>query len=230
MTVEPRTARQLTVQTNMEKRRKRILDSARRLLTSVGYEGFNTRDLAKAAGVTTPTLYNLIGTKNQILVALSLESTNDLARALDGIEHATALDFLESIVAEAANLATVSEPYFQAVWMALDKLSDPEKQNEAEHLVSQRCAAVAEQGCRMAQEQDLLKGDIPAQILSSQLFSVFVRPWRDWTYGRCSVAEFERRALQGFYICLCADATTDFLDVLRGKLRAINADETIDRE
>src|SRR5687767_9281754 len=50
-------------------RRGRILAAARRLVAERGYDGLTMRDLAAAARVSVPTLYNLFGGKDAILVA-----------------------------------------------------------------------------------------------------------------------------------------------------------------
>jgi AcrR family transcriptional regulator len=50
-------------------RRERILAAARSLVAERGYEGLTMRDLARAAKVSVPTLYNLFGSKDAILVA-----------------------------------------------------------------------------------------------------------------------------------------------------------------
>jgi AcrR family transcriptional regulator len=50
-------------------RRARIIRAARELVSKHGYEGLTMRDLADAARVSVPTLYNLFGSKDAILVA-----------------------------------------------------------------------------------------------------------------------------------------------------------------
>ena len=55
---------------NMQKRRARILAEARGLLARGGFEAMNLRDLARLAAVTVPTIYNLIGNKEEVIVAL----------------------------------------------------------------------------------------------------------------------------------------------------------------
>jgi len=44
----------------MDARRERILETARGLIESRGYEGLTMRDLAGSSGVTVPTVYNLV--------------------------------------------------------------------------------------------------------------------------------------------------------------------------
>jgi AcrR family transcriptional regulator len=64
-------------------RRERILQSAREMIGSRGYESLTMRDLARAARVTVPTIYNLIGGKEALLFAAIEEQT---ARFLTTIE------------------------------------------------------------------------------------------------------------------------------------------------
>jgi len=64
-------------------RRERILASAREMIGSRGYESLTMRDLARAARVTVPTIYNLIGGKDAVLFAAVEEQT---ARFLQTIE------------------------------------------------------------------------------------------------------------------------------------------------
>ena len=52
-----------------EERKQRILDAARRLIAERGYEGVTMRELADESLVSVPTLYNLFGGKNELLIA-----------------------------------------------------------------------------------------------------------------------------------------------------------------
>jgi AcrR family transcriptional regulator len=61
-------------------RRERILEAARGLVAEKGYEGMTMRDLAERSGVSVPTLYNLCGTKDELLfqaVAREVDATID---------------------------------------------------------------------------------------------------------------------------------------------------------
>src|SRR6187200_1628947 len=55
-------------------RRKRILAAARELIAERGYDGLTMRELAAASRVSVPTLYNLFGGKQAILLG-ELEET-----------------------------------------------------------------------------------------------------------------------------------------------------------
>ena len=52
----------------MKARRQQILEAARRLIETRGYDALTMRNLAIESGVTVPTIYNLIGNKEQVLL------------------------------------------------------------------------------------------------------------------------------------------------------------------
>ena len=63
-------------------RRARILASARRLIAERGFDGLTMRDLAAASRVSVPTLYNLFGGKQALLLG-ELESDAEHPAASD---------------------------------------------------------------------------------------------------------------------------------------------------
>ncbi len=54
----------------MNERRERILSAAREIISTRGFERLTMRNLAQASGVTVPTVYNLIGSRKQVLFAV----------------------------------------------------------------------------------------------------------------------------------------------------------------
>jgi AcrR family transcriptional regulator len=68
----------------MAERRERILAAARDIIGRQGYEALTMRDLAGASRVTVPTIYNLIGSKQQVLFAAIEEQTARFEAGLQG--------------------------------------------------------------------------------------------------------------------------------------------------
>jgi len=72
-------------------RQQRILSVVREQISAVGYEALNMRDLAAASGVALKTLYNLYGSKDELLLAAvegllnDVEHLEDVAGAAAGI-------------------------------------------------------------------------------------------------------------------------------------------------
>ena len=84
---------------NMEARRQRLLEEVRRLIESGGFEGLTMRELASASGVTVPTIYNLIGNKEAVLLAAVEEQTQGFTLALERVQG----DLIEVVEATVRN-------------------------------------------------------------------------------------------------------------------------------
>src|SRR5215831_10171727 len=69
-------------ETHKAERRERIAQAARALIAERGYEGLTMRDLARAARVSVPTLYNLFGSKDAIIVSELHAMAGAIAAAL----------------------------------------------------------------------------------------------------------------------------------------------------
>lgn len=80
----------------MAQRRERILAAAREIVAEGGSAGLSMRALARRSGVTVPTVYNLIGGRDVVLLAAIEEQT---ARFAAGIEESRARSPVERILA-----------------------------------------------------------------------------------------------------------------------------------
>jgi AcrR family transcriptional regulator len=80
----------------MAERRERILAAAREIVAEHGSAGLSMRELARKSGVTVPTVYNLIGGRDAVLIAAVEEQT---ARFVAGIEESRARSPVERILA-----------------------------------------------------------------------------------------------------------------------------------
>ena len=208
-------------QINKEKRRQRILDEARKLIAGGGYDALNTRDLAAAAGVTTPTLYNLVGNKERILTTICLAGMDQVVHAMSHAENDEATRYLDGLLDESLKLIEADEAFFRSTLLATFRLSTITKRDIPETQFLQRGSEIISRGCRIAQQQGLLEGNIAADILGAQMFASYAAHWRAWAYQRISMEAFRYLASQGFYMCLCSDASPGFLVTLRRKLAVL---------
>jgi AcrR family transcriptional regulator len=71
-------ARAATAHSRQQERQQRILTVVREQITAVGYDGINVRDVAAASGVALKTLYNLYGSKDELLLASVAELLKDV--------------------------------------------------------------------------------------------------------------------------------------------------------
>jgi AcrR family transcriptional regulator len=103
----------------MAERRERILSAAREIIGERGYAGLSMRDLARQSRVTVPTIYNLVGSKDEVLLAAADEQT---ARFVAELEESRGEDPTERVLA--VHEACVREllrqpPYYREFLMLL---------------------------------------------------------------------------------------------------------------
>ena len=79
-------------------RRNRILDAAREIIASTGFETLTMRELARAARVTVPTIYNLIGSKDELLRAAVEQQTEGFIAGIDSSPRQTPASRILSVV------------------------------------------------------------------------------------------------------------------------------------
>ena len=65
-----------------DRKRRQVLDGARQVFLSAGFDGASMGDIAKAAGVSKGTLYTYFASKEELFEALILEERRQLAEAL----------------------------------------------------------------------------------------------------------------------------------------------------
>jgi AcrR family transcriptional regulator len=64
-------------------RQERILQAARELIAAKGYDGLTMRDLARVAGVSDKTLYNLFESKDRLVMMAVVELLEDITRGAE---------------------------------------------------------------------------------------------------------------------------------------------------
>jgi len=215
---------------NMEKRRQRILDAARTIIVGKGIDGLTTRGLAEAADVTAPTLYNLIGGKEEIIRVMIAEGVEKVWDRLDFNACDTPLEMAEMVIEIAYEEVMSDMDYFRAVTIATDRIAGSYAARgdlgTSHSSAGQRSVDMAATACRAAISQGQLSGRISAEILGLEMFISYRGPMRDWAYGIISAGECRRRQMRGFYLIMAADASPDFREILLQKIELLDADAT----
>lgn len=201
-----------------ETRRARIIREAHTMIGRDGYDALSLRKLASAAEVTVPTIYNLIGSKEQILVELFRAWIGQIERALDEIDEDRPLDLAEAIITEAIDLIRQDEVFFRAAHIALNRLIEADPQRPPFDQFPQKASSMQTTAVRLAQSQGLLKGRIPAETLGAQIYFNYSEASRYWMHGRSSLAAFRNAALTGVYIAFLSDASETFETELFNRL------------
>ena len=177
----------------MQKRRTRILHAAQKMLVQGGYDGINLRALATAAGVTVPTLYNLIGNKEQIVVALFGEALSEVETRMSAHQGTEPLEIAEAVVIESTGLFAEDEDYYRAAFIAVEYLS----QSDEHHATVARLYAWGERltaaGCVACTRAGYLQGKVPAAVIGSHILRTYRTSCRAWAFHRISLAEFRQQ-------------------------------------
>ena len=209
----------VTRQANKKLRRQRILDIAKTLIASQGFEAFTLSQLAREAGVSTPTIHNLFGKKDDIFQELVSQMVDTIALALSNPDMSDPIEGAEVFTDNLLQLYKQDEAFYRSAFMAADRtgLFDPELPSGIFHQSLQ----IAERLCTQALEDGFLQGNIETAKLAQQLFSCQRLARQDWVNGYIDLDRYRQQVLTGICITYAADATPDFHHRLCQKIQAL---------
>ncbi|MGB1808351.1 MAG: TetR/AcrR family transcriptional regulator [Porticoccaceae bacterium] len=210
----------VTRQANKKLRRQRILDIAKTLIASQGFEAFTLSQLAREAGVSTPTIHNLFGKKDDIFQELVSQMVDTIGLALSNPDMSDPIEGAEVFTDNLLQLYKQDEAFYRSAFMAADRtgLFDPELPSGIFHQSLQ----IAERLCTQALEDGFLQGNIETAKLAQQLFACQRLARQDWVNGYIDLDRYRQQVLTGICITYAADATPDFHHRLRQKIQAVN--------
>lgn len=193
---------------NIEARRQRILETARTLIAGGGMASLTMRKLAAEAGLAVTTLYNLYGSRDEILFALTADAIDRMERILDAEAP------IEEPLARCRAVITVSVGYFadnEAIYrpMMVASYEGLSCGADADRRLAQRAAGMQREGIEQAIAQGLLENTLDPLRLGEQIYHGYELAAVQWAFGMIDAAEFEARALYGMYLALLAVATPD---------------------
>lgn len=164
-------------------RRARILAAARKLIARRGVEGLTLRDLAAAAAVSVPTVYNLVGGKQAVLTALLDEM---LARIAARLGEAAGGGVVERALAlcEAGWTETLAEPsYFRGLVRAFLVADETEPVRRA---TDERNVALMAGVLARGRDDGELERWVDPVALSAMLYQCYVATMLRWACDELS--------------------------------------------
>ncbi len=203
---------------NVEARRHRILDAARRLIAEGGMAALSMRKLAAEAGLSVTTLYNLYGVRDEILNALIHDAVDRMEPVLDA--EAPLDDPLERCRA----IITVSVAHFdehEAIYrpMMVASYEGLSSTAVADRRMAKRAAGMQSEAIEQAIAQGLLHDTLSPDRLGEQIYHGYELACVQWAFGLIDIAGFEARALYGLYLALLAVAIDEVRPQLEAHLR-----------
>jgi len=189
-------------------RRTRILAAARELIAERGYDGLTMRDLAQASRVSVPTLYNLFGGK-QALILGELEST--FAAVVAGIATVRTGNVVDRALAtcDAGNADLLAVPRYSRELILLF-LTAPET-SPVRRESAERYAELMADLLRDGQKAGDIESWIDPMVLSRRMFAHYQLTMIEWARGEIDADAF--RSATRFGMCVM------LLGVARGRAR-----------
>jgi AcrR family transcriptional regulator len=199
-----------------ERRRRRIVDAAAHLIESDGLDGVTMRRLSEAAGVSYATVYNLVGAKEDVLVAVLRAGLEDLSAELAAVDSTEPLDRARAVVAGVVDHFVARPALYRAL---VQSVHDPAA--GARGLpIRRRTIALYEASIRGAIEQGSLRDDLDAHVLAVHVTLAVNGVIRRWAAGEIGAAGFRAEADYALRVALLGVATPSTRKKLLRELRA----------
>lgn len=165
---------------NIEKRRQRILEAARRLVEETGPESLKMRVLAKRAGFSVTTLYNLFGNKDDILVALleqALYTVFPLLEAERSTEPYSAIqELMAGPVRYLLDNSRILRPILALLYYTPERRADPDTIAIYGEIIDTIAGFIA-----AAQKEGFLIHTLSPRLLAAELFHSYRLTLEDWS-------------------------------------------------
>lgn len=209
---------------NVEARRRRILDAARKLIAEGGMSALSMRKLAAEAGLSVTTLYNLYGVRDEILSALIHDAIDQMEPVLDA-EAPLVEDPLERCRA----IITVSVAHFEeyeAIYrpMMVASFEGLSATGMSDRRMARRAAGMQRAAIEQAISKGLLRDTLSPERLGEQIYHGYEFACVQWAFGLLDLAGFRARALYGMYLALAAVASDAVRPQIEGQLRALETE------
>ncbi|MGB0907584.1 MAG: TetR/AcrR family transcriptional regulator [Maricaulaceae bacterium] len=193
---------------NKIKRKERILTCAGKLIATKGYDAFTLAQLAADAGVTIPTIHNLLGKKSQIIEVLVDDVVSRIGEVLSRQSQADPIAAIHVFTDELMSLYAQDEALYKAAFLAGERAELFE--HSSPQGIFMRSLTLAINLCQDAAAKGYLNGDIETPILAEQLFGTQRLARQDWIHNYIDIPSYKTRILIGMFTALAADAAPDF--------------------
>jgi AcrR family transcriptional regulator len=171
----------------MEARRQQILEAARGLIETDGYDALTMRNLANESGVTVPTIYNLIGNKEQVL----FEAIEDQTVAFASKFEVGNTDLISVVEATVRHL--IRRPrYYRAVLLVLAR---SDRADSARRHVGRAVALPIANSIDALAQTGTLASWVDREMLAQRIHTQLDMACLEWARGSLTATSFRAAAL-----------------------------------
>lgn len=171
----------------MEARRQNILEAARGLIETRGFDALTMRNLALESGVTVPTIYNLIGNKEQVL----FEAVEDQTATFVSMIERGSRDLISVVEVTVRHL--IRRPrYYRALLLFLAR---SERADSARRHVGRAIAEPIANSLGELAESGALAKWVNRETLAQRLHAQLDMASLEWARGSLTATSFRAAAL-----------------------------------
>ncbi len=211
-----------TRQANKKLRRERIFTIAKRQIAAKGLEEFTISKLAEEAGVSTPTIHNLFGKKDDIaqelIEELILALQNIMSKPVFDDPVKSAVFYVDSII----EMYEGKEDFYRSAYMACEKAGLFEDHESVDSFYRQSIK-LAELCCKGALKHGFLLGNIDTTVLTRELYDCHRSGRQDWVIGYINLNEYRDQVLESMLMIYAADASPECLKRIISEINRVNS-------
>ena len=211
-----------TRQANKKLRRERIFTIAKRQIAAKGLEEFTISKLAEEAGVSTPTIHNLFGKKDDIaqelIEELILALQNIMSKPVFDDPVKSAVFYVDSII----EMYEGKEDFYRSAYMACEKAGMFEDRESVDSFY-QQSINLAELCCKGALKHGFLLGNIDTTVLTRELYDCHRSGRQDWVIGYINLNEYRDQVLESMLMIYAADASPECLKRIISEINRVNS-------
>ena len=211
-----------TRQANKKLRRERIFTIAKRQIAAKGLEEFTISELAEEAGVSTPTIHNLFGKKDDIaqelIEELILALQNIMSKPVFDDPIESAVFYVDSII----EMYEGKEDFYRSAYMACEKAGMFEDRESVDSFYRQSIN-LAELCCEAALKHGFLLGNIDTTVLTRQLYDCHRSGRQDWVIGYINLNEYRDQVLESMLMVYAADASPECHKRIISEINRVNS-------
>ena len=205
---------------NIENRRQQILQAARSLLSRGGIGALSMRKIAEEASLSVNTLYNLWGTREEILRALTLDARDRLLTSLP-IDRSPEdpIEYCETVVRHTIREICRQHDLFRPMHLAWLEGEIAGQSSPVEPM--QNAIATLTQILEAARERDFLIHPVNCRQVAWQIQHGGQFASLQWALGRIEDDHFEARALYGLNLAFLGIVREEHRSKIQKKLKAL---------